>query len=92
MTFTAWKTRCMLPRGMRPDVSMPITLRFPEVGWEHEYMLAARALWSSDAKPRYLGAVGQFREMQTDIMLPGDALAGSGAFTGRQLADSSGGH
>lgn len=22
-----------------PDVSMPITLRFPEVGWEHEYML-----------------------------------------------------
>ncbi len=32
-----------------PDVSMPITLRFPEVGWEHEYMLAARALWSSDA-------------------------------------------
>ena len=48
-----------------PDVSMPITLRFPENGWEHEYMLAARALWSSDAKPRYLGAVGQFREMQT---------------------------
>ena len=29
-----------------PDVSMPITLRFPEVGWEHEYMLAARALLS----------------------------------------------
>ena len=51
-----------------PDVSMPITLRFPENGWEHEYMLAARALWSSDAKPRYLGAVGQFREMQTDIL------------------------
>ncbi|MFR2289202.1 MAG: hypothetical protein ACLS69_05340 [Butyricicoccus sp.] len=36
-------------------------LRFPEVGWEHEYMLAARALWSS-AKPRHLGAVGQFRD------------------------------
>lgn len=71
-----------------PDVSMPITLRFPEVGWEHEYMLAARALWSSDAKPRYLGAVGQFRELQTDIMLPEMQLPDSGAVTGRQLADS----
>lgn len=71
-----------------PDVSMPITLRFPEVGWEHEYMLAARALWSSDAKPRYLGAVGQFREPQTDIMLPEMALPDSGAVTGRQLAAS----
>ena len=71
-----------------PDVSMPITLRFPENGWEHEYMLAARALWSSDAKPRYLGAVGQFREMQTDIMLPEMALPDSGAVTGRQLAAS----
>ena len=71
-----------------PDVSMPITLRFPEVGWEHEYMLAARALWSSDAKPRYLGAVGQFREMQTDIMLPEMQLPDSGAVTGRQLADA----
>ena len=71
-----------------PDVSMPITLRFPEVGWEHEYMLAARALWSSDAKPRYLGAVGQFREPQTDIMLPEMQLPDSGAVTGRQLADS----
>lgn len=71
-----------------PDVSMPITLRFPEVGWEHEYMLTARALWSSDAKPRYLGAVGQFREMQTDIMLPEMQLPDSGAVTGRQLADS----
>ena len=71
-----------------PDVSMLITLRFPEVGWEHEYMLAARALWSSDAKPRYLGAVGQFREPQTDIMLPEMQLPDSGAVTGRQLADS----
>lgn len=71
-----------------PDVSMPITLRFPENGWEHEYMLAARALWSSDAKPRYLGAVGQFRELQTDIMLPEMALPDSGAVTGRQLAAS----
>ena len=71
-----------------PDVSMPIILRFPEVGWEHEYMLAARALWSSDAKPRYLGAVGQFRELQTDIMLPEMQLPDSGAVTGRQLADS----
>ena len=71
-----------------PDVSMPITLRFPEVGWEHEYMLAARALWSSDAQPRYLGAVGQFREMQTDIMLPEMELPDSGAVTGRQLVDS----
>lgn len=71
-----------------PDVSMPITLRFPEVGWKHEYMLAARALWSSDAKPRYLGAVGQFRELQTDIMLPEMPLPDSGAVTGRQLAAS----
>lgn len=51
-------------------------------------MLTARALWSSDAKPRYLGAVGQFREPQTDIMLPEMQLLDSGAVTGRQLADS----
>ncbi len=42
----------------------------------------------SDAKPRYLGAVGQFREPQTDIMLPEMQLLDSGAVTGRQLADS----
>ena len=50
-------------------------------------MLTARALWSSDAKPRYLGAVGQFRELQTDIMLPEMELPDSGAVTGRQLAE-----
>ena len=68
-----------------PMSACRITLRFPENGWEHEYMLAARALWSSDLKPRYLGAVGQFREMQTDIMLPEMALPDSGAVTGSSL-------
>ncbi len=71
-----------------PDISMPITLRFLEDGWERDYMLTVRALWSRDDKPQYLGAVGQFHEPQTEIAMPSSALPDSGKVTGRQIADS----
>ena len=70
-----------------PDISMPITLRFLDEGWERDYMLSARALWSRDDSPKYIGAVGQFHEAQMDMVLPLSALPDSNAIFGRQLAE-----
>lgn len=71
-----------------PDVTMPITLRFLEDGWESDFMLSARALWSTDDKPQYLGAVGQFHEPQTEVVLPPTVLPDSGIVTGKETADA----
>ena len=72
----------------KPEARLRVMLRVPEHNIERICKMKARALWSHDDKPEYLGAVGMFSAPQEALVLPNTALPDSGSITGAEAYEA----